>query len=233
MLLPVTIHLSAMTSSAVAASCSAAGVKEWPKAHTSAVVIIPPESCWPQIQDIRSKHDRAYRRWMPHINLLYPFIMDDPNGEAFSAASDILMQVLAEMAPFWIRFDVNSFRFFKHGKNCTLWLKPQSDTTLQSDGTEGSLEDYSNMHDEVLSLQRRLQETFPNCSDLSTISDQGFTPHLSLGQFRPHSVESFVSQLRSNWTEIVFQVTDIALISRSGRDDPFVVRKTVPLAKSV
>jgi len=89
------------------------------------------------------------------------------------------------------------------------------------------------MHDEVLSLQRRLQETFPNCNDLSTISDQGFIPHLSLGQFRPHNVESFVSQLRPNWTEIVFQVTDIALISRSGPDDPFAIRKTVPLAKSV
>ena len=69
---------------------------------------------------------------MPHINLLYPFIMDDPTGEAFSVASNTLMPVLAEMAPFWIRFDVNSFRFFKHGKNCTLWLKPQSDTMLQS-----------------------------------------------------------------------------------------------------
>jgi len=69
---------------------------------------------------------------MPHINLLYPFIMDDPDGEAFFTASNILTPVLAEMAPFWIRFDVNCFRFFKHGKNCTLWLKPQSDTTLQS-----------------------------------------------------------------------------------------------------
>jgi len=87
------------------------------------------------------------------------------------------------------------------------------------------------MHKEVLSLQRRLQETFPNCSDLSTIGDQGFMPHLSLGQLQPRNVETFVSQLRSHWTDIVFQVTDIALISRSGRDDPFVVRKTVQLAK--
>jgi len=89
------------------------------------------------------------------------------------------------------------------------------------------------MHDEVISLQRRLQKTFPDCSDLSTISDRGFTPHLSVGQFRPRDVESFISQLRPNWTEIVFQVTDIALISRSSRDDPFVVRKIVPLTKSV
>jgi len=102
-----------------------------------------------------------------------------------------------------------------------------------TDGTIVSLQDYSNMHEAVLSLQQRLQETFPTCSDLSTISNQGFTPHLSLGQFRPRDVESFVARLRQNWTEIVFQVTDVALISRSGRDDPFVVRKTVPLAESL
>jgi len=85
----------------------------------------------------------------------------------------------------------------------------------------------------VVALQQRLQDTFPVCSDLSTIGDRGFTPHLSLGQFRPRDVESFVAQLRQDWTEIVFQVTDVALISRSGRDDPFVVRRTVPLAKSL
>ena len=79
-----------------------------------------------------SKHDRAYRRWMPHINLLYPFIADDPNGNAFSAACDILTPVLADVAPFQIRFDAESFRFFRHGKNCTLWLKPQSEMSLPS-----------------------------------------------------------------------------------------------------
>ena len=100
-------------------------------------------------------------------------------------------------------------------------------------GTESSLEDYDNMHEAVLALQKRLQDAFPNCSDLSTISDRGFTPHLSLGQFRPHDVESFVTELKQDWTEIVFQVTDVALISRSGRDDPFVVRRTVPLSKSL
>jgi len=89
------------------------------------------------------------------------------------------------------------------------------------------------MHEAVLSLQRQLQISFPNCNDLSTISDRGFTPHLSLGQFRPRDVESSVAHLRQNWTEIVFQVSQIALISRNGRDDPFVVRRTVPLAQCV
>jgi len=99
------------------------------------------------------------------------------------------------------------------------------------DVTDNLLEDYENMHEPVLSLQKLLQNTFPSCNDLSTVGDRGFMPHLSVGQFRPRDVQSFVSQLRERWTEIVFQVSDIALISRSGRDDPFIVRRTVPLAK--
>jgi len=69
---------------------------------------------------------------MPHINLLYPFIVDDENGEAFSAANDMLSPVLAEVASFQIRFDSESFRFFRHGKNCTLWLKPRAENELQA-----------------------------------------------------------------------------------------------------
>lgn len=40
------------------------------KVVSSAVVVMPPESMWQQIQDIRSKHDKSYERWMPHINLV-------------------------------------------------------------------------------------------------------------------------------------------------------------------
>ena len=76
-----------------------------------------------------SKHDRAYRRWMPHINLLYPFIIDNPTGKSFSMAADKLTPVLAIVPSFQIRFDAESFRFFRHGKNCTLWLKPQANTS--------------------------------------------------------------------------------------------------------
>ena len=43
------------------------------KVYISAVVIIPPESLWAPIQEIRSVYDRQINRWMPHINLLYPF----------------------------------------------------------------------------------------------------------------------------------------------------------------
>ena len=42
--------------------------------HQTALVLIPPESCWAPIQAIRKQHDRSFERWMPHINLLYGFV---------------------------------------------------------------------------------------------------------------------------------------------------------------
>jgi len=48
--------------------------KEKEKVVQSAVVLMPHESVWEQIQSIRSKHDKSFERWMPHINLLYPFL---------------------------------------------------------------------------------------------------------------------------------------------------------------
>eukprot|EP01083_Nonionella_stella_P145572 456440_1 len=40
----------------------------------SALCIIPPNDKWTEIQDIRRLHDPAYSRWMPHINIFFPFI---------------------------------------------------------------------------------------------------------------------------------------------------------------
>ncbi len=39
------------------------------KVVRSAVVVIPPVELWGDIQDIRKDNDKAYERWMPHINM--------------------------------------------------------------------------------------------------------------------------------------------------------------------
>ncbi len=48
------------------------------KVVTSAIIVSPPKDTWGPIQDIRLKFDKAYKRWMPHINLIYPFFPRTP-----------------------------------------------------------------------------------------------------------------------------------------------------------
>jgi 2'-5' RNA ligase len=127
------------------------------KTHKSAAVIIPPESAWPPIQAIRERHDRHFRRWMPHINLLYPF---RPRHE-FEAAAARLRQACQAIPPFEVT--LATFKSFHHGhERYTLWLSPEPT-------------------DRLVALQTALWRVFPDCDDVHHHAG-GFVPHVSIGQ---------------------------------------------------
>ena len=71
--------------------------------HRSAICLIPHRSAWPSIQAVRSIHDKAYTRWPPHINLLYPFLPDSVSGAAFAEAAQLASQRLSNMNAFEVR----------------------------------------------------------------------------------------------------------------------------------
>ncbi|WP_199315623.1 poly(A) polymerase [Aerosakkonema funiforme] len=173
-----------------------------PPVYQSAVVLIPPAEIWPPIQTIRRRFDRRFDRWMPHINLLYGFLP----AEYFESAANAIAQALREIKPFAITLE--NFATFTHHSSCTAWLRPVA-------------EPRSALHE----LQSILQQIFPQCNEQSTKSSAGFTPHLSVGQFR--TAPAAISQL-PEWHPLTFPVESIALISRQG-DEPFQVRYLVEL----
>ena len=69
-------------------------------------------------------HDKSFKRWMAHINLLYPFIDDGNEGADFTEASQKIQEGIRHIEPFEVAFSKDSFGYFRHGKSCTLWLKP-------------------------------------------------------------------------------------------------------------
>ena len=90
------------------------------KTHHTAVAIVPPAEAWEPIQAIRRVHDRQICRWMPHINVLYPF---RPRAD-FPVVLPALAAACAPVAPFAVT--LNEFRLFLHGSGrCTLWLAPE------------------------------------------------------------------------------------------------------------
>ena len=94
--------------------------------HGSAVCLLPPRQAWPQFQELRCFHDRAFVRWPPHINLLYPWLEDstDSDGrEVFAEAALRCAEAVAGVAPFEVKLE--RLRFFEHGPgSCTLWADP-------------------------------------------------------------------------------------------------------------
>ena len=161
-----------------------------PKTYQSAVVVIPPDSVIAPIQEIRRQYDRHFRRWMPHINLIYPF----RPTEMFADLLPRFRDTCSKHPLFSIT--LKEIRYFRHRReNYTLWLHPEP--------TE-----------ELLRLQQSLVRLVPDCDDVSRHAG-GFTPHLSIGQVQgKHRMEALLSRLQQKWQSVSFTVAEIYFIRR-------------------
>jgi len=175
------------------------------KTHRTAAVIIPPRAVWDPIQAIRRQHDRQFRRWMPHITLLYPF---RPRSE-FEKLSLEFAKVCADLEPFEV--ELADFDSFKHSKGSrTIWLAPLPQEPL-------------------IRLHHALARVVPECND-TALFPGGFKPHLSVGQTRGIRSEFLIKSLRRDWRPLRFSVPAIHLIWRGEKpDDIFRVGMSVPL----
>jgi 2'-5' RNA ligase len=164
------------------------------KTFQSAVVIIPPEEIWEPIQGLRRKHDRHYRRWMPHITLVYPF---RPFSE-FERLIPQLDRACRALTPFEIR--LASFGCFdRSGRNATLFLIPEPAGGLKT-------------------LQTAILTVVPDCDDLCRFSG-GYTPHLSIGQVWGKKARALCAEWQTAWRPLTFTVTHICLIWRNSPPD--------------
>ncbi len=176
------------------------------KTHQTAVVIIPPEDVWAAIQEVRRQHDKQFRRWMPHITLLYPFAPKRDFGAA-----------LAELAPVgWGQgpFELTLPRFssFRHGRESyTVWLEPEPKAAL-------------------VELQTALYRALPAFGDTRSFKG-GFIPHLSVGQIEGTGrFKTLLKELSATWQPLRFSVSDVALVSRkTPPNDVFQVDRRIPL----
>ncbi|MHC5056076.1 MAG: 2'-5' RNA ligase family protein [Planctomycetota bacterium] len=175
------------------------------KTHSTALVLIPPRAVWEPIQQIRRVHDRHFARWMPHVTLVYPF---RPRSE-FGAARPLVAAACARVEPFAVT--LAEFRFFKHKHSFTAWLDPQPP-------------------DEIVRLQLELARGFPDCDDVNRFED-GFRPHLSVGQARTmNEIDALLADLSGGWRPIGFEAAEVAMIWRGAKTgDVFRVAKAVRL----
>lgn len=176
------------------------------KTYQSAVVIIPPPQVWEPIQKIRQRYDRHFRRWMPHVTLIYPF---RPASE-FDEIADSFRAICARFPAFAVR--LQEFRFFKHSRQrFTLWLAPWP-------------------ADPIRQLQAALVEAVPDCNDVN-LHASGFTPHLSIGQVSGTArLRTLQDALAQDWRPLEFQLNHISLVWRDDPpDDVFRVAVEIPL----
>lgn len=171
--------------------------------HTSALVLRPPPSVWAPLQAIRAAHDPSFRRWMPHVNLVYGFV---PEAD-FPVAAAAVREAVDGLGPLRIR--LATFRTFEHRGSTTVWLEPEPGDPLRE-------------------LQAALARRFPAC--LEQDSRGGFIPHLTVAKLTGHDVAALVRRWQADWEPVEFTVTSVDLISRHDAE-PFAVRASVPLGE--
>lgn len=133
--------------------------------HKAALILLPPASIQPPIQQLRRKHDRNFRRWPPHTNLIYPFLTSPSNrmDEIRLRITSAFEKLGQEMRPFSIPLRLNHASRFQHSKGkATIYLTSSDQDQIQK----------------VKELQASLRSEFSECD----ADDRPFVPHLSLGQ---------------------------------------------------
>lgn len=176
------------------------------KIHQSAVVLSPPLGARGAIQAIREQHDRNFRRWMPHITLLYPFYPKSHFENVVDVLSDACQKVQA------FDLSLSDFHYFQHGKRSfTFWLAPEPKSA-------------------ICALQETLWQAVPDCDDTRKFKS-GFTPHLSMGQVgAKQDLDSVLPALQDTWDGLVFRAQRIDLIWRNDKpDDVFRVGYSIAL----
>jgi 2'-5' RNA ligase len=166
-----------------------------------AVIVEAPEIV-ARINAIREKCDPAYPRWMPHINLIYPFLTHPLTTPALLSKA---RAALGDLRPFKVSFSGVSFFAQRDGK-WSVHLCPD-DVSAQR----------------LQEVQRALARVFPS-SDSRGGVNTSFTPHLTIAVYPvppsaglPSSctdVASFTQLCSHKIADISFEVKEVVIMDR-------------------
>ncbi|KAF0690409.1 Aste57867_18141 [Aphanomyces stellatus] len=187
-------------------------------AHKSALALVlaPVDTSYAAVQAIRQVHDKAYDRWPPHINLLYPFLAQPSRDlDVILARVQGAVDELPPIAP--SRFDTLG-HFVHSKKSSTVFLAPRGDVGQA-----------------IERLQAALQAAFPECNH----DTRPFVPHLTLGQaaggkqaaealvarmdnvLREHMPSKTTKDEGDDVDEALFNAMANAAITTTTQEDPF------------
>lgn len=150
-----------------------------------AMAILLPSRYVAHVNQIRSLYDKAYEKWVPHINLLYPFV-DETELEKVIPK---LTTVFGMIQPFELKLD--SVEYFDQGPSLSYHL-----TT-------------SEISYQLMSLTNILHQLLPNVKK----THAEFKPHLTIGQFSKEYDMTNIKKYFKD--PIIFTVDQIHIITRS------------------
>ncbi|KAB5576477.1 2'-5' RNA ligase superfamily-domain-containing protein [Coniochaeta sp. 2T2.1] len=89
--------------------------------HNTALCIVPPRHLWQSVDRLRALYDKAFEKWPPHINLVYPFVSPDALPRAAEAIEAVL-QRRAQAGEASLRVSLDALDVFPHKHDNTIFL---------------------------------------------------------------------------------------------------------------
>jgi 2'-5' RNA ligase len=145
------------------------------KSTKTALAILLPAAIQPEFNALRRVHDKAYHKWSPHINILYPFV----EPFSLSAAITILRASLSNGNSKKIPIKLTKVEAFKHKRNATVFLQPDTESG-----------------EALCELRKELLKAL-GCHEGEGLRDGDFRPHLTVGQagFQGDQMERLVEKV--------------------------------------
>jgi len=181
--------------------------------YRTALCIIPPNYLWQPIQEIRQQHDPAYERWMPHINIVYPFI----NTDQFTDFALTLRNAFRKhnVQPINIKLNASNISHFdRKGNEFVMILLPNAETSSS----------LTQLYDIITSILPKIKDD-NETNETSKHSRRPFTPHLTLGVFEDKNVTQTLSNFHQQWSQtnvgLPWTADSVFMIARHSDDTPF------------
>lgn len=142
--------------------------------QTALVFIIPPH-LQSDINSLRSIHDKSFRKWDPHISILYPFVEPSLLPSAIATLQAAIHS--GDLQPPTLGTD--EVGVFRHRKNATIFIKPDPES-----------------EERLCRLRQILVESL-GCKVGDGTHDGIYRPHLTVGQAAlvGSSIEKLVEQV--------------------------------------
>ena len=189
--------------------------KKLAKTHSSTIALVPPDEAWETVQALRyTLEDKGVYRWPPHVNLLYPFVVESH----IPLALPKVRAALSNMEPFQVR--LAEFGLFAHRRKSTLWLRPDtSPDTLALDR-----------------LQQALQDAVPECHEQRSNFGGRFSPHMTVTHLdndkrSVRECEQLRDDLQASWQPVTFMCTEVHVMTRQGPKGQFRIRAKIFLGQ--
>ena len=157
----------------------------------TAIAIILPSNQASEVNAIRRIHDKAFHKWPPHVNILYPPVTIDQLKSALPLIRDALGSTASQ------KLSIGDIGTFRHRQNATVFLEPD-DKSKRS----------------IASLRTKMVKAL-GLSDKAGTIDGTFRPHLTLGQasLSGDAVDTLVDKC-STLKELHWEFGELAVLTR-------------------